>query len=101
MGQGSVNKLLDDIDNFAILVMYGGLQWHLTGKRMRGASKAWIINAERHFHHVEQTFAHLPAFDEGSGGLGGAHLNGGIVIGGTNDEIGLGDDAALEPGDGQ
>src|SRR3990172_7223421 len=72
--------------------MDGDLQWHLTGKRMGGAPKTWIVRAKRHFHHVEQAFSYVAIFDETLRRFLGGHLNRRVVVSGAYDEIRFGHD---------
>src|SRR5512133_1313872 len=62
---------------------------------MRRASKEGVIGTERHLYHVEKTFIYLAFFNEIPRRLLGGHLNWRVIVGGTDDEIRLGYNAAL------
>jgi len=62
---------------------------HLSRQGMGRTTVAWIKTTECHLHHIEDSLSRLVAgLDQSLRHLSGDHLDGSIVIGCPNDEIG-------------
>src|SRR5215208_5622482 len=88
-------KLLQHFHRIPSRIMDGDLQRHLPGQGMGRAAEAWIVGAERHLHHVEQTLRHFAVLNEMGRRLVRGHLDRRVVVCGADDEICPGNDAAL------
>src|SRR5450756_1746328 len=72
------------------------LERHVAGQGVRGAAEAGVVGTERHLDHVQRTLTDLgAALDQAFGGLLQGHRDGGVVVGGADDEVDVGDHALL------
>ena len=75
--------------------MNGDFQRHLPGQGMRGTAEAWVVSTEGHFDHIQQAFIDIAILDQIISGLFDGHGDGGVVVGGADNQIDLGHHAPL------
>ena len=92
------NLALQSPDALALMVIQGDCQCKPAIQAVRRAGNSGVISADRHLDPVEHLFVKFTVADQAGGRLVHAQVHRRDIVGGTDDQIGLGDTAIIISG---